>query len=181
LLDVTEQIMVEEGYAAVSSRHVAAGAGINAPLVHYYFPTLDDLFIAVYRRGADKNLVRLATALASRRPLEALWKFSIDPRGTSLLNELIAAANHRKALREVIVETSESARRMQIAALRELLTGYGIDTTAFPPELVAAAMQGLARLIVREQGLGLATDNDVVFEAVGKLLDGLEVRRNLTT
>ena len=39
--------MLEDGYAAVSSRSVAAAVGIQAPLVHYYFPTLDDLFVAV--------------------------------------------------------------------------------------------------------------------------------------
>ena len=47
LLDATEEIMLEDGYAAVSSRSVAARVGINAPLVHYYFPTLDDLFMAL--------------------------------------------------------------------------------------------------------------------------------------
>ena len=52
LLDATEEIMLREGYAAVSSRSVAASVGINAPLLHYYFPTIDDLFVAVVRRRA---------------------------------------------------------------------------------------------------------------------------------
>ena len=33
LLDATEQLMLEEGYAAVSSRRVARTAGLNAGLV----------------------------------------------------------------------------------------------------------------------------------------------------
>ena len=52
LLDATEELMLKDGYAAVSSRSVAAAVGIQAPLVHYYFPTLDDLFVAVLQRRA---------------------------------------------------------------------------------------------------------------------------------
>lgn len=174
LLDVTEQIMVEQGYAAVTSRSVAARAGMQAPHVHYYFPTLDDLFIGVFQRGADKNLERLVAILASPSPLRALWKMSVDPRGTALHNELMAAANHRSALREVVVEVARTFRRLQITAIGELLDRYGVDQDIFPPEMVAAAMQGTALLVVRNQGLGVAMDGDVVVSAVDRLLERLE-------
>ncbi len=58
--------MLEEGYAAVTSRRVAAQAGLKPQLVHYYFRTMDDLFLAAYRRRAEQGLERLAQALASR-------------------------------------------------------------------------------------------------------------------
>ena len=64
LLDITEQLMIEEGYAAVSSRRVAGIAGVTGGLVHYYFPTLDDLFVAVFRRRAEQQLERQARLLA---------------------------------------------------------------------------------------------------------------------
>src|SRR5215470_4446736 len=81
LLDATEEIILREGYAAVSSRSVAARVGIQAPLVHYYFPTLDDLFVAVLRRRAEKNVERMEAALASAEPLRAWWDLASDPRG----------------------------------------------------------------------------------------------------
>ena len=43
LIDATIQIMLEEGYAAATSRRVAAKAGVKPALVHYYFPTMDEL------------------------------------------------------------------------------------------------------------------------------------------
>src|ERR1700752_3077062 len=64
LVDATSQIMVEEGYAAATSRRVAAKAGVKPALVHYYFPTLDDVYMAVLRAGAETNLVRQREALA---------------------------------------------------------------------------------------------------------------------
>src|SRR6185503_15270272 len=90
LLDATEEVMLEDGYAAVSSRSVAAAVGINAPLVHYYFPTIDDLFVAVLQRRAGRNVERMAEALASPEPLFAWWELASDPRGTGLMVELLA-------------------------------------------------------------------------------------------
>src|SRR5688572_17461287 len=65
LLDAAERVMIAEGYAAVTSRRVAAEAGLKPQLVHYYFATMDDLFLAVFRRRAEVGLERQAAALAS--------------------------------------------------------------------------------------------------------------------
>ena len=39
--------MLDDGYAAVSTRRVGATAGTDKALVHYYFGTMDALFIAL--------------------------------------------------------------------------------------------------------------------------------------
>ena len=78
ILDAAERVMLAEGYAAVTSRSVAGEAGVHAGNVHYYFPSMDDLFIAVLDRGADRNMARMADALASPRPLAALWRLISD-------------------------------------------------------------------------------------------------------
>ena len=71
--------MLDEGYAAVTSRRVAARAGLKPQLVHYYFRTMDDLFVALIRRGAEQNLEHQARALASPQPLRALWELGATP------------------------------------------------------------------------------------------------------
>src|SRR4029453_7438341 len=132
LLDATEEIMLKVGYAAVSSRSVAAAVGINAPLVHYYFPTIDDLFVAVLQRRAGRNVERMAEALASAEPLRAWWQLASDPRGTALFVELLAAANHRAALKAELGGIARDVRRMQMDVLETLLAEYGIDASEFP-------------------------------------------------
>ena len=89
LLDAAEQIMLRDGYAAVTSRRVESEAGLK---LHYHFGTLDDLFIEVFRRRAERNVERMQAALGSPEPLRAWWKLASDPRGTALLVELTAAA-----------------------------------------------------------------------------------------
>jgi len=56
LLDAAEQLMLEDGSAAVTSRRVAERAGLKPQLVHYYFRTMDDLFIEVFRRMSNLGL-----------------------------------------------------------------------------------------------------------------------------
>src|SRR3954452_15948486 len=131
-LDAAEEIILSEGYAAVTSRNVAGHVGIQPPLLHYYFPTIDDLFIAVLRRRSERNVERMTDALSSPRPLHAWWELASDPRGTALFVELIAAANHRPALRAEVGAVARDVRRMQMQRLKHLLPEYGLNSSEFP-------------------------------------------------
>ncbi len=83
LLDAAEQLMRDEGYAAVTSRRVAEQAGLKPQLVHYYFRTMDDLFLEMFRRGADRIQHFHQLALRSPQPLWALWELNTDAAGTA--------------------------------------------------------------------------------------------------
>ena len=177
LLDATEQIMLSDGYAAVSSRSVAARVGINASLVHYYFPTLDDLFVAVLRRRATPNVERMSEALATPEPLRAWWELASDSRGAGLFIELMAAANHRPALRSEVGHVARQVRRMQTETLTTLSDEYGLDPDTFPPALVAAAIQGLAFGLVADEAAGYETMQGEVRSGATRLLTRLEQQR----
>jgi AcrR family transcriptional regulator len=174
LLDATEQIMLSEGYAAVSSRSVAARVGINASLVHYYFPTIDDLFVAVLRRRAEPNVERMAEALSSPEPLRAWWELASDSRGGALFVELMAAANHRPVMKAEVGEVAREVRRMQTEKLGTLLAEYGLDPKEFPPALIAATVQGLAFGLVADEAAGYDTAQPEVRRGMASLIARLE-------
>ena len=174
LLDAAEQIMLKDGYAAVTSRRVEAEAGIK---LHYHFGTLDDVFIAVVRRHGERSVARLADALASPEPLRAWWRLVSDRRGSALLVELTAAANHRPALQAETASFAREVRRMQLAALDALLDEYGIDRVRFPPALVASAVQGMGFVMAHDQAAGFETAQEEATAAMDRLLDHLEARR----
>ena len=177
LLDATEEIMLREGYAAVSSRSVAASVGINAPLLHYYFPTIDDLFVAVVRRRAEQYTERMAAALASPEPLRAWWELASDRRGAGLFVEAIAVANHRPAVRAEVGAVARDLRRMQLQKLDSLLDEYGLDPAEFPAALIAAAIQGLAFGLVSDQMAGYDTAHGEASTGMAQLVARLERRR----
>ena len=54
LMDAAELLIREGGYPSVTARNLADKINLKRQIVHYYFHSMDDLFIAVIRRGADK-------------------------------------------------------------------------------------------------------------------------------
>ncbi|UGQ12652.1 TetR/AcrR family transcriptional regulator [Yinghuangia sp. ASG 101] len=157
LLDATEQLMLDEGYAAVSSRRIAAKAGLKPQLVHYYFRTMDDLFLAVFRRRAEEGSRRQAAALASPHPLRAVWELSTEETHTALTMEFVALANHRKAIRAEIVHQAERVRREQMDALPRLMERYGISSEKIPPAVLAFLMMSVSRMLVMEHAIGMSS------------------------
>lgn len=174
LLDATAQLMLEEGYAAVTSRRVAAKAGVKPALVHYYFRAMDDLFLALFRRGAEANLARLRQALASPRPLHALWEINSEPQGAALMIEFMALANHRKPIRAEIAAYAEQFRAAEQKAVSRVLRNRGIDTDAVPPAAITVFMASVTRVIVMENTLGVTTGHDEATALVDQQLRWLE-------
>jgi AcrR family transcriptional regulator len=145
--------MRAEGYAAVSTRRVAKEVGPTPALVHYYFPTTDDLLVAVYRRAVERTQARFTEAVASKRPLRALWALSTDPSCTALAMEFMALANHRKVIRTEIVRSADCFRKMQADALANLPRGNALNLC--PPLGLTVLMAGISRVLVMEEALGI--------------------------
>lgn len=171
LLDATTQIMLEEGYAGATSRRVAARAGVKPALVHYYFPNMDELYLAVFREGAQANLDRQQQALDSATPLRALWDEASEPRGARLLMEFMALANHRKAIRSEIALWAERWRDVQITALDEILRERGADGDWRTPAVVSVLMACVGRMLVLEDALGISTGHDELRALVSREVD----------
>ena len=157
ILDAAEALMREEGYGAVSTRRVASRAGLKPSLVHYYFPTTDDLLIALFRRGADQSDAMLEAALAAPDPLCALWDFFADTSRTALALEFMALANHRKVIRSFMVEHSEQMREKQVSVLTRLLGERMGDLGGCPPAGLSLVLAGIGRALIMEGALGVTS------------------------
>jgi AcrR family transcriptional regulator len=160
LLEATAQIMHDEGYAAATSRRVAAKAAVRQPLVHYYFPTMDDLFLAVLREGSDAALDQMRAALTDNNPLRALWAINSDPRRTVLNTEFMALANHRKAIGVELKTYAERVRDMETAAVTLVLRAHGIDLDTHPQIVISMLIAQIARCLCNEGAVGVTLGHD---------------------
>jgi TetR/AcrR family transcriptional regulator len=180
LLDAAYRLLVREGAAAVTSRRVAAEAGLKPQLIHYYFRTMDDLFVAMVRRGAEHNRERQAEALASPRPLHALWEFGHDSAGAAFTLEVSGLAQRRPAIREEFLAHAEAFRAVDIEAVRRALHrsrgGDEVDEGAdeVSPEAVAVLLSNLGRMLAFEEAIGLTTGHAELRDLVDRWLGGLE-------
>jgi len=173
LLDAAEQLLVEEGYAAVTSRRVAARAGLKPQLVHYYFRTMDDLFVEVFRRQADANLAALDAAVAKDGSLRHLWRLNAGTSGAAFTLEFVALANHRKAIRAELASYAERYRAAQLAALTNALRASGAPERV-PPIVALVLMTGVTQVIGLEQALGVTSGHDETLAFVEQAIARLD-------
>ncbi|MHB8465976.1 MAG: TetR/AcrR family transcriptional regulator [Acidimicrobiales bacterium] len=173
LVDAAERLLLEEGYAAVTSRRVAAKAGLKPQLVHYYFRAMDDLFLEVFRRNAEDNLARFERAIAADGSLRNLWRLNADPRGAAFMMEFVALANHRKAIRAEIARYAERFRAAQVEAVTAALADHDIPNDQLPPIVALLTMTGLAQVLALEDALGVKTGHDTTHAFVERTIDQL--------
>jgi AcrR family transcriptional regulator len=174
LLDAAEQIMLEEGYPAATSRRVAEKAGLKHQLVHYYFHGMDELFTASFRRSAERGLRVQAEALKSPQPLWALWRWHTSTVNAPLWTEYIAMANHRKGLRAEIAYYSKRFREEQRWIVDRALKAYGVDPDELPGLVAIVLLTSVSRVLVMEEALEVLDGHAETVEVVERYLRQLE-------
>jgi len=142
--------------------------------VHYYFRTMEELFLEVFRRRAEEGLEVQARALQSPQPLWALWRFGTDPAFTRISMEFMALANHRKEMRAEIAYYAERFREEQRQAVTEALQRYGAGSEDVPPVVWTVLMTSLSRFLVLEQAVGISGGHAETMELVESYLRRLE-------
>ncbi|BCZ22902.1 TetR/AcrR family transcriptional regulator [Mycobacterium senriense] len=180
LLDAAERLMLEEGYAAVTSRRLANKAGLKPQLVHYYFRTMEELFLEVFRRRGEEALEVHAQLMKSPQPLWALWRFGTDPAFTRISMEFMALANHRKEMRAEIAYYAERFREAERQAVATALERYGSriqdegQDIDIPPVVWTVLMSSLSRFLVLERAIGMSAGHAETVELVENYLRRLE-------
>ncbi|MCW1822597.1 TetR family transcriptional regulator [Mycolicibacterium conceptionense] len=182
LLDCVETMMLEDGYASVTYRALATKAGVTPSLVQYYFPVLDDIFIAAISRYSQRNIEYLNKILAKRTedPLRALWEYNWDEATGALMTEFMALGNHRKTIQAEIASVTEHARKIQLDALT---AKFGKDARPFG-NLSLPALQllisSLPKFLNLEKGIGVQTAHAELTKVLEDYLDTVEPRPTRT-
>ncbi len=172
--------MLAQGYAAVTYRGVATQAGVTPGLVQYYFPALDDLLVALVRRGIEQSLARLATSLETEPPLRAVWEDAGDKARSALMAEFMALANHHKKIRSELVKAGEQARTLALAALSARSSEYPRSPDSPSPEALLFLMISTPRMIAMEETIGLSTFHAETVDFIERYLDRVEPRPRAT-
>ncbi|ASR52251.1 TetR/AcrR family transcriptional regulator [Blastomonas fulva] len=173
IVDTAEQVIRDEGYAAASTRRVAMYAGLNPSLVHYYFPTTDDLLLAVFERGAAQSDSMIEGAIATGDPVRALWRFFCDDSRTALSVEYLALAIRRPAIREKVAAHSTAMRNRQVDLFQTVLGEQLASTTRCSPEALSVILAGIGRALFMESALGVTAGHEEAMQWVAAWLDKL--------
>jgi AcrR family transcriptional regulator len=169
--------MRKDGYSAVTSRAVARQAGLKPQLVHYYFRTMEDLFLALVRRYTDKRIKRQAQALASQTPLRAAWAFSHDDPDTPLAVECLALARRYKSIRAELSRAGELIREMQGHLYSRVFVEHHLEPYFKSPDVLAVIIDAVGRALRFEADVGFTRAHAETLDVVHDWLERLEGAR----
>jgi TetR/AcrR family transcriptional regulator len=177
LIEAASRIVKKEGYAAVTAGRLAEKVGLKRHIVHYYFRTIEDLFIALMRRDGDRTRILLTHALEAEEPLSAIWERCRATSATT--SEFLALASHRKAVRIELKRYTEEFREIQTQALVRYLERHGLNLVV-PPIVAIMSMQYVAQGLALEAGLGVSAGHAQTQAAIEEWLRAFTERGELT-
>ena len=78
IVNAAQDIFVEKGYDGATMREIAARAGINISMLHYYFRSKDNLFDIVFNRVFQRLYGRIFEVMASSEDLFTKLQTIVD-------------------------------------------------------------------------------------------------------
>lgn len=134
ILEATRRRLIEQGYANLSVREIAADAGVNHALIGYHFQGKQQLVLAVLDDVNNRLLERQARMYDADASTLAKWEqacefYEEDLRSgfVQLLMELMGASFHDESLRRDFVPRMLAWHRLVEEAVHGFLDESGLE------------------------------------------------------
>jgi TetR/AcrR family transcriptional regulator len=133
LLDAAERLLVEIGYARITTRRLAEEAGVNHGLVHYYFGSNENLLVRALERFTERLIERQRELYAADLPFIEKWRTAMrylvseDVTYEKVWLELQAMAWNHPDLRERLARVNGEWRAVLTEAFAQARDEFGID------------------------------------------------------
>jgi TetR/AcrR family transcriptional regulator len=132
LLDAAERLLLEKGHAAITTRKLAAEAGLNHGLVHYYFGSVERVLVRVLERFTFRLTKRQREMYAADVPFIEKWRtamryLSEDAPYQKIWLELQALAWNHPELKHAVADVNAEWRSVLTEAFAEPRERYGIE------------------------------------------------------
>lgn len=173
MLDGAEDILREEGHAALTSRRIAERIGVKQRLIYYYFHTMDDLIVEMFHRLSERELNRLAQAARSPIPLREMWDVCVNTSDARLISEFMALANRIEGLRIEVTHFIKKSRATQVKAIKKAAARTAVPLP-LPPQTLAVTATSLALSLRREEQLGINSGHSQTRKVIEALLNEFE-------
>lgn len=181
LLDAAERLLIAEGHAAISTRRVAEEAGMNHGLVHYYFGSMEELFVQVLERFTGRLIDRQRAMYAEDVPFIDKWRTAMSYLDSDQASgyqkiwfELQALAWNRADLRHRVARVNAEWRAVLTDAFERAARDYGIDTEAFPVPAIVSLVMTFNEGMILDHLSGVDEGQQPLLDAIDGWLQKLE-------
>ena len=182
MMDASEELLFEVGYAGVTSRAVAERAGVNRGLVHYYFGSMEELLTQTLERFVGQ-LAEALEALSEDPNLSfadkwrlgsQFWVEEPTSRFPKILLELLAMGWNMPALRTRLTEVHARFRVIFERHFGQALHDFGLDESRFPLRVIVAAVTSYQLGLIVEGLSGVDVGHRDLVDWIQEWIDGLE-------
>ncbi|MGH3065029.1 MAG: TetR/AcrR family transcriptional regulator [Gaiellaceae bacterium] len=174
-LDAAERLLVEVGYAGITTRRVADEADANKGLVHYYFGTMENLLVRVLERFTERLIVRQRTMYAADAPFVEKWRQAMRYLDEDFASgyqkvwfELQALAWSRPELRERVAHVDKEWRAVLADAFEQARREHSID---MPLDVLVALVATFNEGLILERLSGIETGHRALIDWIDAWLE----------
>jgi AcrR family transcriptional regulator len=181
LLDAAESLLVEVGYSAITVRKLADRAGVNHGLVHYYFGSMEEVFLQTLERFTDRLIARQQQLYAAERPFVDKWRTAMEYLRADFENgyqkvwfELQAMAWNHEEMRDRVAAVLCRWIDVLVPAFDLGLDELGVDKTRFPTAAVVSLVTTFNQGVMLEHLSGVTTGHDELLAMIDRWLTDQE-------
>ena len=182
-LDAAERLLVDVGYGGISTRRLAAEAGANQGLVHYYFGSIDELFVQVLERFTERLVARQREMYAADLPFidkwRAAWRFQeadLEDGYSKIWMELQAMSWNNPALRPRVARVNAEWRGVLRDAFEHAAAEFGVDEDELPIDALVALVMTFGQGYALERLEGIDEGHKPLLDWIERWLESLERR-----
>jgi AcrR family transcriptional regulator len=180
-LDAAERLLVSSGYAGISVRRLAEEAGANHGLVHYYFGSMEELFLRVLERFTVRLIERQRAMYSTDAPFIEKWHTAmgyldedIEAGYPKVWFELQAMAWNHPDMRERVARVNGEWRAVLTDAFTAAAKDYGLDRRRFPVAAMVSLVMTFNEGLMLERISGISAGHKELLSGIDRWLQELE-------
>lgn len=181
LLNAAEQLLIEVGYAGITTRRLAERAGVNLGLIHYYFGSMEDLLLQVVERFTDGLIERQKEMYAAPIPFVEKWRKAMEFLDEDLESgyqkvwfELQAMAWNDPVIRDRLALVHRQWLDVVTEAFASGLAELGLDRRRYPTAGIASLVITFNQGIMIERLAGVDSGHRDLLRMIERLVERLE-------
>jgi TetR/AcrR family transcriptional regulator len=178
-LDAAERLLVEIGYAAITTRKLADEAGANLGLVHYYFGSMEEVFFQVLERFTAQLIARQRAMYSGPGRYIDKWREAMryldeDRPYQKIWWELQAMAWNRPEFQPRVARVHRAWREAMRGAVTEALKRYKLDDGELSTEAWVTLIVTVNEGIILERLSGIDRGHRELLTDIDRWLESKE-------
>jgi AcrR family transcriptional regulator len=181
LLNAAEQLLIEVGYAGITTRRLAERAGVNLGLIHYYFGSMEDLLLQVVERVTDSLIERQKEMYAAPVPFVEKWRKAMEFLDEDLESgyqkiwfELQAMAWNDPVIRERLAVVHRQWLDVVTEAFASGLAELGLDRRRYPTAAIVSLVITFNQGVMIERLAGVDSGHRDLLRMIDRFVERLE-------